>query len=131
LWSRQWWWTCLLLCIFSVQDMSYYTWLLGETLSQYDVVSEDENTQTDGSHTIDEVGPYTSHHRCCYPFFTLQKNQEKKSKNIKGYIWRKPRRLPKLVVKDQNKNWKSLRTKMYKIGKIARPNFDWQTTHSV
>jgi hypothetical protein len=60
--------------------------LLGETLSQYDVVSEDENTQTDGSHTIDEVGPYTSHHRCCYPFFTLQKNQEKKSKNIKGYI---------------------------------------------
>jgi len=57
--------------------------LLGETLSQYDVVLEDEIIKIDVSHTIDEVGPYTRHCRCCYLFFTLQKKSRKKIQKYK------------------------------------------------
>jgi hypothetical protein len=57
--------------------------LLGETLSQYDVVSEDETIKINGSHTIDKVGPYTHHRRCCYSFFTLQKKSRNKIQKYK------------------------------------------------
>jgi len=50
--------------------------------------------------------------------FTPQKNQEKNRKNTRGYTWRKLRRLPKLVLKDQTDKWKSSRTRMYKIDKL-------------
>jgi len=46
-------------------------------------------------------------HVCCYLFLTPQKiNTKKKYKNTKGYTWEKPRRLLKLMVKDQNDKWK-------------------------
>jgi len=56
------------------------------------------------------------------PTFDPIKYQEKKMKiqNTKGYTKRKPRRLSKLVVKDQNDKWKSWRIKMYKIDKIDK-----------
>jgi len=47
--------------------------------------------------------------------------KEKKSKNTRGYTWRKSRRLPKLVMNDQNDKWKIWRTRTYKIEKISNP----------
>jgi hypothetical protein len=58
-------------------------------------------------------------------FDLIKKSRKEKGKtekiiqNTRGYLRRKPIRLPKLVVKDQNDKWKSLRTKMYKISKIG------------
>jgi len=49
------------------------------------------------------------------------KKRKKKSKNKRGYTWRKPRRLSRLVMKYQNDKYKSWRTRMYMIGKISDP----------
>ena len=53
------------------------------------------------------------HEYYCYLLLTPQKikkrkkKKKKKSQNTRGYIGRKPRIMPKLVVNDQNNKWKS------------------------